>query len=90
MIFGIFVTQQCAYEAYDGKARKKDRKWSYISENFLCLLYKVGKNEKYAFQGGEINLKKKNTDLLNMFPKKSKSCNVQSFTVCTVYHDTVS
>ena len=61
-----------------------------IFRKFLCLLYKVGKNEKYAFQGGEINFKKKNTDLVNMFPKKSKSCNVQSFTVCTVYHDTVS
>ena len=48
------------------------------------------KNEKYAFQGGEINLKKKNTDLVNMFPKKSKSCKIQSFTVCTIYHEAVS
>ena len=58
-MFGIFVTQQCAYDAYEAKARKKDRKWSYISEKFLCLLCKVEKNEKYALQGEEINLKKR-------------------------------
>ena len=57
---------------------------------FITSTVQGRKNEKYAFQGGEINFKKKNTDLVNMFPKKSKSCNVQSFTVCTVYHDAVS
>ena len=89
MIFGIFVTQQCALDAYEAKARRKDRKWSYISKNFLCLLYKVEKNEKYAFQAGEINQKKEYWSGKRV-SKKIEFLQHTKLTVCTVYHDAVS